>query len=140
MDTPVLGDKNQFPTEEVINSHIGKKKALWDLLFGYIHENHPDITPEWKYYNDGKSWLLKVTRKSNTIFWLSLFKNSFRITFYFTDRAEEAINSSSIEDELKKQFCDGKRYNKIRGLTIFFKNKKDVAYAKTLIEIKLSIK
>ncbi len=140
MEAPILTDKNQFPSEEIIFSLIGKSKILWQSLFEYIHTNHKDISEEWRYYNDGKSWLMKVTRKSKTIFWVTVIKNTFRITFYFTDKVEEIINKSSISDELKKQFKDGKHYGKIRGLTITFKNKKDVEYAKDLIEIKLSIK
>ena len=140
MEQPILGNKEQFPTEEIIFSHIGKSKTLWQSLFEYIHTNHPDISEQWRYYNDGKSWLLKVTRKSKTIFWLTVIKNYFRITFYFTNRAEETINKSSISDELKKQFKEGKHYGKIRGLTVTFKNKKDVEYAMALIAIKLSIK
>jgi hypothetical protein len=140
MEQPILSDKNLFPTNEIIYSHIGKSKDLWNSLFEYIHSNHPDFSEQWRYYNDGKSWLLKVTRKSKTIFWLSVIKNSFRITFYFTDRAEAAIIESPVSNELKEQFKNGKRYNKIRGITIIFKNKKDVEYAKTLIGIKLSIK
>ena len=140
MEQPILTDKDQFPTEEIIFSHIGKSKILWQSIFEYIHANYPEFTEEWRYYNDGKSWLLKVTKKGKTIFWLSVIKNSFRITFYFTDRAEKAITSSTISDELKEQFKTGKRYNKIRGLTIVFKTKKDVEYLKTLIAIKLSVK
>jgi len=140
MQQPILTGKDQFPSEEIIFSHIGKNKTLWQSLFQYILTNYPDISEQWRYYNDGKSWLMKVTRKAKTIFWLSLIENTFRITFYFTDRAEGAINKSSISDELKKQFIDGKHYGKIRGLTITFKNKKDVEYAKALMEIKLSIK
>jgi hypothetical protein len=140
MEKPILTDKDLFPTEKVIFSHIGKNKTHWQSLFEFIHTNHPDFSEQWRYYNDGKSWLLKVTRKSKTIFWLTVIKNYFRITFYFTDRAEETINKSSISDELKKQFKEGKHYGKIRGLTVTFKNKKDVEYAMALIAIKLSIK
>ena len=140
MEKPILTDKDLFPTEKVIFSHIGKNKTHWQSLFEFIHTNHPDFSEQWRYYNDGKSWLLKVTRKSKTIFWLTVIKNYFRITFYFTDRAEETINKSSISDELKKQFKEGKHYGKIRGLTVTFKNKKDIEYAKALITIKLSIK
>ena len=140
MEPMVLSDKNQFPTEEIVFSHIGKTKTLWISIFEFIHTNYPEISEEWRYYNDGKSWLLKATKKSKTIFWLAVIKNTFRITFYFTDKAEELINESSISDELKENFKDGKRYNKIRGITVGFKNKKDVNYAKELIGIKLSIK
>ena len=140
MEPMVLTNKDQFPTEEIIFSHIGKSKTLWLSIFDFIHSNHPDISEEWRYYNDGKSWLFKALRKKKTVFWLSVIKNAFRITFYFTDKAEQIIADSPISDELKKQFKEGKRYNKIRGITIVFKNKKDVAYVKELIGIKISIK
>ncbi len=140
MEQPILTDKDQFPTEEIIYSHIGKSKSLWQSVFEYIHSEHPILTEQWRYYKDGKSWLMKVMNKSKTIFWLSLIKGSFRITFYFTDKAEEVIINSPISEELKTQFKNGKRFGKIRGLTITFKNKKDIDYVKSLIAIKLSIK
>ncbi len=84
--------------------------------------------------------MFKAIRKKKTVFWLSVIKNAFRITFYFTDKAEQIIADSPISDELKKQFKEGKRYNKIRGITVVFKNKKDVEYVKELIGIKLSLK
>jgi len=140
MEQPILTDKNEFPTEGIIFSHIGKAKILWQSVFEFIHTTHPDLTEEWRYYNDGKSWLLKVVKKTKTICWISLLKNSFRMTFYFTDKAEELILDSSISEELKDQFKMGKHYNKIRGLTITFKYKKDVEYAKVLIALKLSLK
>jgi hypothetical protein len=140
MDQPILGDKNQFPTDEIIFSYIGKSKPLWISLFEFIHTQHPDISEEWRYYNDGKSWLMKVMRKKKTIFWLSVIQDAFRVTFYFPQRAEEPIFGSMISDELKDQFKNGKWYNKIRGLTVTFKTPEDVEYAKTLTGIKLSLK
>ena len=140
MEKPILTDKDQYPTEEIIFSHIGKSKMMWRDVFKYIHTNYPDFSEQWRYYNDGKSWLLKVTRKSKTIFWLSVFKDSFRITFYFGDKAEQSIMESAISDNLKEGFKNGKRYNKIRGITLNFKNKKDIDYTQSLIKIKLSIR
>ena len=138
MDQPILSDKDQFPTDEIIFSHIGRAKSLWLALFEFIHSNYTDFSEQWRYYNDGKSWLMKVTRKSKTVFWLSIIKGAFRITFYFTDMAEQAITQCTISDELKESFLKGKRYNKIRGITIVFRIKKDVEYAKALIAIKLA--
>ena len=140
MEQPILTNKNEFPTEEIIFSHIGKSKVLWKSVFEFIHTAYPDLAEEWRYYNDGKSWLLKVVKKTKTVCWVAVLKNSFRMTFYFTDKAEQSILNSSISDELKEQFKNGKHYNKIRGLTIAFKYKKDVEYAKVLIALKLSLK
>jgi ABC-type uncharacterized transport system YnjBCD substrate-binding protein len=140
MDQPLLTDKEQSPTEELIFSHLGKRKSIWISFFEYLHENHPDITSEWRYYNDGKSWLMKNVRKKKTVFWLSIQKGTFRITFYFTDNAAKAIASSTIPAEMKKQFKDGKQYGKIRGLTVLFTNNKEIENAKTLLAIKLNTK
>jgi hypothetical protein len=140
MDQVILSDKNQFPTEEIIFSHIGKSKAIWASIFKYIHTEYPDFSEQWKYYNDGKSWLLKVTKKSNTIFWLTIIPESFKITFYFGDKAEQSIMKSTISDALKAQFKDGKRYGKIRGLTLIMNKKQNVEFVKELITIKLKIK
>jgi hypothetical protein len=140
MSTSVFTDKNQHPTEDLIFSHLGKKKVLWTTLFEYIHDQHPDIVEEWRYYHDGKSWLMKVTRKAKTVFWLSVIEGSFRITFYFTDRAQQFIDKSVLSPALKDQFTTGKKYGKIRGVTVLFKTKKDCSYAQELIRIKLSVK
>ena len=140
MDQPVLCDKAQFPTEEIIFSHLGKTKDIWISFFGYLYKNHPDIISEWRYYNDGKSWLMKNMLKKKNVFWLGIQKGTFRITFYFTDRATKAIEDSTIPAEMKKQFKDGQHYGKIRGLTVVFKYKKDIETAKALLAIKLSVK
>ena len=140
MDQIILSDKNQFPTEEIIFSHIGKYKAIWESVFNYIHINHPDFTEQWRYYNDGKSWLMKVIKKTNTIFWLSIIPETFTITFYFGDKAEQSIMKSTISDALKDQFKDGKRYGKIRGLTLIMNKKQNIEFLKELISIKLKIK
>ncbi|MGA8265191.1 MAG: DUF3788 family protein [Ignavibacteriaceae bacterium] len=139
MDKPILNNKDQFPTEGIIFSHLGRTKIHWKSVFQYIYSNHPDFSEEWRYYNDGKSWLMKVTRKSKTIFWLSVIQNAFRITFYFGDKAEPAILKSKIPANLKKQFKDGKRYGKIRDLTLIMKNKQNIEAVKELIHLKMKV-
>ena len=140
MNDLVLRDKDQFPTEEVIFSHIGKTKTHWEALFNHIHANHTDFNEEWRYYNDGKSWLMKVTHKKKTIFWVTIVPKMFRITFYFGDKAEPAIMNCAIPDELKTSFKEGKRYGKIRGLTLVMNNKKNIEAAKELITVKVNTK
>ena len=139
MNAPVLGDKSQFPTDEVIFSHLCKSKALWDLLFQYLAREHPDFTGEWRYYKDGKSWLMKVQRKKQTMFWLAILEGSFRTTFYIHEKAKQIVEGSTISNELKEQYRE-KSFGKLRGITVVHKNKKDVEFAKELIGIKLRIK
>ena len=93
MDAPLLSDKSQFPTDQVVFSHLGKSKALWESLFQYLAREHPDFTQEWRYYNDGKSWLMKVQHKKKTVFWLSILEGAFRTTFYLHEKAKPMVEA-----------------------------------------------
>jgi hypothetical protein len=140
MEKPVLTDKDVFPNEEVIFDNIGNSVKFWKPLFEFLHTSHPDFKEEWRYYKDGNSWLMKVTRKSSTVFWLSVIANGFRITFYFGDKAESLIVQSSIREERKQQFLSGKHYGKIRGITVHPQSPDDLEDIKTLIGIKLAVR
>ncbi len=138
METRVLTDKSRFPSEDVIFSHLGTRRALWEAFFEYVHAEHADFQEQWRYYNDGKQWLLNVSRKKKTVFWLSVMEGSFRVTSYFTDKATEAVRASSLSAEAKERFLSAKPSGKLRGLTITFTKKKDLADAKALIALKAS--
>ena len=138
MEKAVLTDRNRFPTEEIVYAHLGRRRALWDALFAHLRAECPGCTTEWRYYNDGNSWLLNASRRKKTIFWLSLTGTTFRITGYFTDKAGDAIRKSSLPAELKKPFLEDAGPGKLRGITITFRTKADLAHAKTLIALKTS--
>jgi hypothetical protein len=138
MESIVLTDPKQFPDDGVVFGHLGKRRAQWEALFEHIHAEHPDFTGQWRYYKDGKSWLMKVSRKQKTVFWLSVLEQGFRITCYFTDKAAEAIKASTLAGDLKAQFIGGRRFGKLGGITITFTKKRDVEDAKTLIALKLA--
>jgi len=140
VDARLLNDPHVSPTDDMIFAHLGKRRALWDALFEFIRVDHPDCVARWRYYNDGKSWLMNVSRKKKTVFWLAVVPGSFRITAYFTDKAREAILASPLSSELKEAFVSGRSFGKLRGITIAFKKKDDVKDAKALIALKLSQK
>lgn len=140
MASTVLTNQNEFPTEAVIHAHLGKAAPLWQAVFEHIHTQYPSFTAEWRYYQDGKSWLLKVAQKSKTVCWISVTAGSFTMGFYFTDKAEAAILGSPIAKTLKEQFRIAQRHGKIRGLSVTLQKKRDIEDAKALIALKLSVK
>jgi len=140
MQPAVLADQSTFPTDDIIFSHIGETRSLWLELFNYIRDSHPDINQEWRYYNDGKSWLMKVTRKTKTIFWLSIIPGAFRTTFYFPAKAAGQILESGISTELKNHFNTELQSKKFPGITIVYQKAADIEDAKMLIRLKMSIK
>ena len=136
----VLGDKNVYPTEGIIYSKIGDKKIIWQKIMNYVKDNYQNITEEWRYYNDGKQWLFKMQQKKKTLFWISLLKNTFRITFYFGDKAVPLIEGSTLPQEIKDGFRDAKRYGAIRPVTIIITGTRDIENISKLVDIKTKLK
>jgi hypothetical protein len=79
-------------------------------------------------------------QKKNTIFWLTLVEDTFRITFYFPDRVEPLLERCDIPETLKEHFMNGKHYGKIRGLTVRMDSEQDVDIVQKLVAIKLQLK
>jgi hypothetical protein len=140
MEKPCLNDKDKYPNDEVLSHCLGKVKKTWDSFMDFLKESYPSFSGEWRYYQDGKSWLYKLTKKKKTISWISVYPNKFKTTFYFPDKAEELIKASKLKKEYIDQFVNGKRYGKIRGITVEIKKLTDLSATKTLIEIKEQIK
>ncbi len=136
----ILSDPLIEPTDEFICHFLGDKKIWWHTIIDGTIKNYPNVTGVWKYYNDGKQWLFRLLQKKNTIFWLSLFEDTFRITFYFTDKAESILEESTIPREVVEQFKSGKYFNKIRGITVKMGKDQDVDTVLKLIAVKLQIR
>jgi hypothetical protein len=139
MPQPMLHDPDVFPSDEIIFAHLGKARRLWEQVMERLVQVCPGAESQWRYYRDGKSWLLKVTFRKKTLCWVSLDDGSFRMTFYFTDKASSLIADSDLPTELKEQFATGRRSGKIRGITVRFTRKADVQAACRLMALKAHV-
>jgi hypothetical protein len=140
METMVLNDKSVTPNDEIVFSIIGDKRLLWQKIMNYLHDNHTDVTEVWKYYNDGKSWLFRTLKKGKTIFWIRVLEDTFRVAFYFGDKAEPMIEQSSLPESIKNDFRNAKRFNTTRGIAIGMADDADASNAIKLIELRLKLK
>jgi hypothetical protein len=139
MDVLVLKDKNQQPTDELIFSIVGNQHVFWKMLVQRVKKSYPDVLEQWNYYNDGKSWLFRMIRKKKTLFWIGVFSDYFRITFYFGDKAEPLILQSSIPDVLKNDFIQCKRNGKIRAVTLKPEKEEDIDSVMELLAIRVKV-
>jgi hypothetical protein len=140
MEPIVLTDPSVQPTEELIFSIIGENSVYWEQLIEYIYENHFDITEEWRFYNDGKSWLYRALRKKKTLYWVGIIKDTFRISFWFGDKAEPVIETSTLPEKIKDAFRNAKRYAHSRAVSIEVRSPEDLANTFKLIELKAKLK
>jgi dTDP-4-dehydrorhamnose reductase len=136
----VLNDKNIYPDAKVLTQYLGKSINAWDSFIDLLKVNYPLISTEWRYYNDGKSWLFKVTKKAKTVCWVSVWEKYFKVTFYFNNKAKEVIKNSLLDEEIKKRWLHNGKTEKFNPITIEIKKKTDLKIIKMLIELKEIIK
>ncbi len=92
MKTQLLKDKTIPPDDDVL------KNPLYITLT-------EGLQPQWRYYNDGKAWLCKVTDGRKTMFWLSVWEGFFRVSFFFVQRHLEGLAALGIaHGELEKEW------------------------------------
>jgi len=136
----VLGDKSVYPSEEILFSIIGDKKIVWQKIMDYAKEKYDNITEEWRYYNDGKQWLFKLQYKKKTVFWTGVLQDTFRITFYFGNKAEPVITGSDLPEKIREDFVSAKHYGNIRAISIKVTGTSDLETIYKLIDLKARIK
>jgi hypothetical protein len=139
MEKPCLNDENQYPSDEVLSQYLEQAKDVWDSFMNFLKEKYPSFSGQWRYYKDGKSWLYKLTKKKQTICWISVYQNKFKTAFYFSQKAEELITSSKLDKKYIEQFNENK-FGKIRGISVDIKKAYDLNATKKLIEIKEQLK
>jgi hypothetical protein len=136
----MLSDPLVKPDEKIIFSYIGDKKLLWQEIMDYLRDCYPEASGVWNYYKDGKQWLFKVVRKKKTVFWGAILEDTFRITFYFGEKAEPVILASELQEKIKHDFLTGQRYGKIRAISIKMNDISDVETVKKLVSLKTKLK
>jgi len=140
METRLLREKEVFPTEEVLKESLGMSYVVYEELIRLITDSNIGLTVEWRYYNDGKTWLCKVCYKKKTVFWLSVWEQFFKIGFYFTEKSIPDIAELKIDENIKVDFSSSKSIGKLIPLTIIMTRKEQIDDVLTLIEYKKRLK
>ena len=140
MVTPYFTDKASPPTDKSILAAVGRAAPAWRLLFDELGEEHPDLSQAWSYYADGKSWLLKVTRKSKTVFWVTVEEGGFRVAFYFPERLLGALLESELSEERKEEIRGGAPVGKLRPVSVKFGPQRGVRDVMALVSLKRTLR
>ena len=83
METQLLRDPQIFPTEDVLKNALEPDAyEVFASFMNVITSAEYGLTYEWRYYNDGKSWLCKILHKKKTVMWLSVWDGFFKISFF----------------------------------------------------------
>jgi len=137
MDEQVLSDPKVEPTDEVLAACLGRSKGVLDAALLHLRTRCPGSEARWRYYRDGKSWLLSASWKKKTLFWLSADHGAFRVTFYLPSSLEAALAAADLPAPVKSSFA-ASAGKKIRGATAVIRTPSDLSAFDTLLALKLS--
>ncbi len=140
MNRPSLNDPNEYPDHLVLARQLGKSKPAWAAFLALLKKNDPKLLGEWRYYNDGKSWLFKVTRQATTVCWVAVWDKYFTVAFYLNSRTEDLVRNSSLDNALKQGFLHPAEPSKVRAIRAEVRKKSDLNAVEELLEIKLKVK
>lgn len=135
----LLKDPGQIPGGALFREMMGE--TLFQAYAG-LQEiiSSTGLSGEWRYYNDGKAWLYKVTFKKKTIAWVSLWEESIKTSFYFTEKNRGGIMDLDIGEPVKTAFLQAKSIGKLVPLTLDLKQKEDAEDFRKIAAYKMSLK
>lgn len=126
----LLRDADIKPTDEIIADGLGETNNTYTKFIDKLIEQHSISLMDWRYYNDGKAWLSKGeyrwttargTNKTKPIFWLSIWENSFRVSFFFLEKTREELLSLPITDDTKEMIQNVEATgNKMKSIAVIF--------------------
>ena len=135
----LLSDPAQEPGAKLFREILSEQLSqTYEELLKIFSEM--GLSHEWRYYNDGKAWLCKITHKKKTVAWLSLWKNTIKTGFYFTEKTGAGIKSLDIDNKIKSSFSQNKSIGKLIPLTLEIDRKDKLEDFRKIAGYKMALK
>ena len=135
MEYQLFKDQSAVPDNAALESALGKAIAIFTQFQQEISGRN--LVLEWRYYNDGKSWLGKILNKKKNLAWLSVWNTGFKLTFYFTEKTMPGVQELEIDDAIKST---ANVTGKLRPVMLLVSSKKALSDALTLLDYKKGLK
>jgi hypothetical protein len=136
----LLRDPKVFPGPEVLKDSLKEAYPVYEELLASITGPEYGLVPEWRFYNDGKAWLCKVAYKKKTIFWLSVWDEFFKVSFYFTMSTAKGVTDLAIRKSIRDKLISAKPIGKLIPLVVDIRKKAQLKDLLKLIDYKKSLK
>lgn len=117
-ETMLLREKEVFPDEETLKKALGNVYPVFRQLMETIKAEAAGLICEWRYYNDGKAWLMKAVWKKKTIFWLSVWDGYFKIGFYFTEKTISGLYGLPVSQSIKDRLMNARPTGRLIAVSI----------------------
>lgn len=133
-----LRDRDIYPSDAVLSSLLGDSFTAYCDLVALLKVNN--LTPEWRYYNDGKAWLCKVQMQKRTIIWMSAWKGCMKATIYIPEKYSSKIRLLDLDQQTLQAIIDAKPVGKSQPCTFEIRSSQILIEFEKLIHFKIANK
>jgi len=138
MGKEVLKDPLVEPKSDILENILGKNYKLYTNFLEKIYKQ--GLIPEWKYYNDTKSWLCRILNKKKNYCWLSVIDKGFKCTIFFTQDTINGIFEMDINENIKEMTKENRICRKNPPVIMVVKNKSSLNDTIKILKYKLNLK
>lgn len=136
MAASIFYEKAVSPSDGMVETVLGDKKALWDKLEAHIFQNCMDAKKEWKFYSKKAGWSLVFKEKSRTLLYFAPFDGYFKVWFVFGDKAIATAKQSSLPEKVLEAISTASAYTEGTLFDVDVAAEHDLTTAMMLLEIK----
>lgn len=138
MDKPRLNDPDVYPVPEVLEQELGPTYPVFRSFMDAMESEDFNLTPEWRFYKDGKAWLCKITLKKKTVLWLSVWPDCFKLAIYFTEKNGAGIPELNIADSIKNNYVNHKPIGKLKPLVFETRDRSQLQDIYTVVKYRIA--
>lgn len=106
--------------------------------FVTLTQRGSDTTGEWKRYGKKSPWVLKVSQRDRTLFYVTPKAHAFEATVILGDRATEAALAGRVSKKLHASIRAARRYAEGRPVRVVIRKEAELSAVEELVAVKLN--
>jgi hypothetical protein len=137
-DTSIFQDKSIMPTREELADKLGNSFVWWQNICEFVIDRYPAGKEEWTHSGKKYGWNFRIKDKKRAIIYLLPRANHFKAAFVFGQKAVDQIMESELNQGIKTELMNARKYAEGRGIRIEVVNGENLPDIYKLVEIKLN--
>lgn len=133
-----LRDESVYPDDKILKGILGDSFSVYKKLLKLYNDN--GLTPEWRYYKDGKAWLSKVQKEKKTIVWISAWKGYMQAAIYIPERLMEKVYNLPLNQSTINKIKNTKNVGKSKPCIFEVRTQDILEDLNSVMQFKISAK
>ena len=138
MALSAFDDKSKKPTKQALKTTLGPTTTHWDDLVAHVASEYAPLETTWNFGGAAWGWSFRLRQKKRTVLYMTPCRRYFLVGFVLGEAAVKAARGSGLPEAVLSLIDGAKRYAEGRAVRLEVRNKKDLASAMTLADIKMA--